>query len=225
MRRPGVKRKPKMRFEIADAANRLASILERAAAMEVEADPFEGVDLREGWVTINGSHVLIGGDGTILQGPAHLIGTTATGPLEKLSKSEIARLNHKGGDIKDQTTAEESERELARELGLKKSPDNNPFDLHNDKIGVEVKTKMTGKEDSISINKDALARKKAFAEKHNYIRTFLLVVDKRPTGLGSSTGDTRYFVRSDYVGGTNRLSTMTEVSGIAGVRKAMGLRK
>jgi len=88
---------------------------------------------------------------------------------------------------------------------------------------MEIKTKSTGKNDEISINREAKARKVAFAEAHKLNRTYLLVIDKRPAGLGSSTGQTRYFVRQPYTGGTNRMSAMTEVDGLAGVKRAMKL--
>jgi hypothetical protein len=189
-----------------------------------EALTAEEMELREGWVTINGAHVLIGEDGTIEKGPAAIVGKHKSELYQSVSKAERAKLAHQGGKHADQKIAEETEHELAVGLGLTKSGNNRPFDLYSRSVGVEIKTKTSGANDEISIKSSAVANKKRYVEEHGLKRTYLVIVDKRPSGTGSSTGKTRYFVREGFGGGTNRIKSMTEVSDMAALKKFMKLR-
>jgi hypothetical protein len=161
-------------------------------------------EVKEGWVTINGQHIDIG-DGAGLP----------------LSKSDLAKLAYRGGTKAEQDVAEQTEHELSQALGMKKSPDNTPFDLTTKTVGVEVKTLTTGTNDKITMKGEAIARKDAGVKAMKLKRTYTVVVDKRPAGVGTSTGQTRYFVREGY--GSFRVGSMTEVAGTAALSKFMKL--
>jgi len=173
----------------------------------------DAIQLREGWVTINGAHVFIDDSGIVTKGPKAFIGQS--------HKSLLAKAAHKGGSKAEQDIAEQTEHELSKALGMTKSADNKPFDLFTKKVGVEVKTLTTGTNDKITMKAEAVARKDAGVKKMKLARTYTVVVDKRPAGVGTSTGSTRYFVRAGY--GSFRVGSMTEVSGTAGLAKFMKL--
>ncbi len=162
-------------------------------------------EVKEGWVTINGQHIDIGDGGNGVP----------------LSRSQIAKLSHQGGKKADQVIAEKTEHELSAALGMKKSPDNDPFDLTTKTVGVEVKTLTTGKNDKVTMKGEAIARKDEAVKSLKLKRTYTVVVDKRPAGVGTSTGQIRYFVREGY--GSFRVGSMTEVAGTAGLSKFMKL--
>lgn len=161
-------------------------------------------EVKEGWVTINGQHLDIG-----------------DGAGVPLSKSDLAKLAYRGGTKAEQDVAEQTEHELSQALGMKKSPDNTPFDLTTKTVGVEVKTLTTGTNDKITMKGEAIARKDAGVKAMKLKRTYTVVVDKRPAGVGTSTGQTRYFVREGY--GSFRVGSMTEVAGTAVIAKFMKL--
>ncbi|HZL56787.1 MAG TPA: hypothetical protein VFC21_06890 [Bryobacteraceae bacterium] len=174
------------------------------------------IELREGWVTINGVHVDIGAGGIVMQGPKGWVGKPAPGgkksaPTATLSKSELAKQSYSGGDHHQQMIAEKMENHLAKELGMKKSPDNKPFDLFGTKYAVEVKTMVSNTNDKITMNKAAVGRKDAFI-KQSKLTPYTVVVDARgktPT----------YHVRAGY--GSFRLGSMTQVASPAGIRTFM----
>lgn len=218
-----IERTVKLRESGKDTSVADAWIGEANAYLDMLAES-AGVDLREGWVTIDGTHVFIGEDGTITKGPKALVGKHQSELHKPMSKADKARLAHQGGKKEDQDIAEQTEKELAAGLGVEKSGNNRPFDLFTKKVAIEVKTKTIGKNNEISIKASAVANKAKYAAENKPSRTYLLIVDKRPAGIGSSTGQTRYFVRAGYGGGTNRMGSMTEVEGMAGIKKFMKLR-
>lgn len=185
--------------ELIEAANELASLLE----------------LREEWVTINGVHVDIGADGNVLAGPKGWVGKPPPGGAKSksgtISKSELAKQNYKGGDHHEQMIAEKMENHLAKELGMKKSPDNKPFDLFGSKYAVEVKTLVSNTNDKITMNRAAIERKDAFV-KESGLKPFTVVVDAR-------TKTPSYYVRSGY--GSFRLGSMMKVSSPGAIRSQM----
>ena len=164
--------------------------------------------LTEGWVTINGAHVFINPQGIVSKGPAAFVG--------KSHKSLIAGLSHRGGTKAEQHIAEETEVELALGLRMDKSPNNKPFDLTTKEVGVEVKTMTSGANDKITMKAEAVASKDASMKALKLKRAYTVVVDKRPSGVGTSTGSTRYFVKEGY--GSFRVGSMTEVKGISGLK-------
>src|ERR1039458_9922987 len=138
------------------------------------------------WVTIDGAHVLIGSDGTILKGPAHLMGTqpkseSASSKVDKARKSAV--LTNKA--VQDK--ADEYEGKISKALAVPRTGDNSAFDLRNDDVGIEVKTMVTGKNDKITMNKTALGRKLGEA-KDDGLKTFTVVADVRGGGAA------KYFV-------------------------------
>ena len=186
-------------FEAAEACA-LADVIEMGAAgLELA----EALTLEEGWVTIDGAHVFIGDDGIITKGPARLLGLS--------HKSAIAKSNYSGGSKHEQDIAEKMENHLAKELGMKKSSNNKPFDLFGTKYAVEVKTLVSNTNDKITMNKAAVGRKDAFI-KQSGLKPFTVVVDAR--------GKTpQYFVRAKY--GSFRIGAMTPAASPAAVRSFM----
>jgi hypothetical protein len=157
--------------------------------------------LVEGLAMINGHPVLIG-DATGGSRPA--------GQSSTISKAEIAKLAHAGGDKHHQDIAEKVENDLAAALGMTKSPDNKPFDLTGKKYCVEVKTLVSNTNDKITMSKEAIARKDA-AVKESGLKPFTVVVDARGAAR-------TYHIRAGY--GSFRLGSMTKV-GVSGLRGFM----
>ncbi len=182
--------------ELAEAAESLAALAE--SLLSETAD----IELAEEWVTINGQHIDIGVDGEV-------------------SKSLLAKLNYRGGTKAEQDIAEQTEHELAVGLGMTKSADNKPFDLFTKTVGVECKALTSGGNDKITMKADAVARKDAGVKAMKLKRTYTVVVDKRPKGVGTSTGETRYFVRAGY--GSFRTGNMTEVADLPALKRFMKL--
>ena len=173
--------------------------------MTPEADVIEAANdlawLVEGWAMINGHPVLINDT----PGMGRPQGQSST-----ISKSEIAKLAHSGGDSHHQQIAEEVEAHLAEALGMARTKDNLAFDLVGTKYAVEVKTLVSNTNDKITMSKEAIARKDAFV-KEQKLKPFTLVVDRR-----SET--TTYHIRAGY--GSFRIGSMTKV-GLSGVRNFM----
>ena len=157
----------------------------------------------KGWVTINGQHIDIGESGLP-------------------SKAELARLSYKGGTAIEQIVATQTEIELSQGLKMPMFINSEPFDLQTKTVGVEVKTMCSQANEKITMKRSAIELKDAEVKSSQLKKTFTVVVDKRPAGVGSSTGKTRYFVREGY--GSFRVSSMAEVKGIAGVKSFMGLK-
>lgn len=175
---------------IIDAANDLADLIEAGAGH---------------WVMIDGHPILIGGSA----------GGSRNQKSSTISKVEIAKLAHAGGDKHHQDIAEQMENHLSEKLGMPKSPDNRPFGLQTKTTGVEVKTLVSNTNDKITMSKEAIARKNAEVKASGLKKTFTVVVDAR--------GDKpKYFVREGF--GSFRIGSMTSVSDTNGLRKFMGLQ-
>jgi HK97 family phage portal protein len=140
------------------------------------------IETRDGWVTINGTHIFIGHDAGKLTG-----------------KQQLAIASHKGGGRAAQDAAEKSEMKVAKALGIPRTKDNSPFDLRNDDVGIEVKTMVEGTNDKVTMSKAALGRKLAEAQAEG-LKTFTVVADARK-------GTTKYYVSSKL--GSIRLGSMT----------------
>lgn len=137
------------------------------------------------------------------------------GQQSTISKQEIAKLAHAGGDKHHQDIAEEVENHLAAALGMPKSPDNRPFDLQTKTVGVEVKTLVSNTNDKITMSKEAVARKNAEVKASGLKKTFTVVVDRR-----ASTP--KYFIRAGF--GSFRIGSMTEVPDTNGLQSFMRKR-
>ena len=173
--------------------------------MTPEADVIEAANdlawLVEGWAMINGHPVLIN-DAPGMGRPQ--------GQSSTISKSEIAKLAHTGGDKHQQDIARAMEKSLAAALGMKRTPDLDAFDLTGSKYAVEVKTMISNTNDKITMSKEAIARKDAFIEKSG-LKPFTVVIDARGA-------EPKYFIRAKY--GSFRVGSMTPVS-VSGMRKFM----
>ncbi len=178
----------------------------------------EAVDLEEGWVTMDGAHVFIGEDGVITKGPAGLVGQAHHGPVVAMSKSEIAKATYSGGLKVHQDLGDKTAREVSKALGIPETSDNKAFDVENKKYGIEVKTLVTQKNEKITMNKYAQSLKAA-RQKEAKLKAFTVVIDKRPKGLGSSTGETRIFVKQGF--GSFRVGSMTEVKSMGAIKGFM----
>ena len=183
-----------------------ANVIEAAAAVLEELLGDEIEEFREGWVTIDGAHVFIDDTGTITKGPAGLIG--------KSHKSVIAAKAVNAAGKKEQDIAEQTEHELSAALGMPKSPDNRPFDLQSKTVGVEIKTVVSGKNDKITMSKDAIGRKNAEMKAAKLKRVYTVVADKRGA-------EVKYLVRQGF--GSFRLGSMTSVPDTAALAKFMRL--
>ena len=192
-----------------------ADLIETAALVIAALIDSDDVEFREGWVTIDGAHVFIDDTGTITKGPAALLGKMHHGPVESMSKSEIAKATYSGGLKAHQDLGDKTATEVGEALGMPVTPNNKAFDVENKKYGIEVKTLVTQKNDKITMNSYARSLK-AKRETEAGLKAFTVVVDKRPAGLGSSTGATRYFVSHGY--GSFRIGSMTEVKSLGAAK-------
>lgn len=150
-----------------------------------------------GWVTIHGRPVFIGDEGG----------------GESLSKADLAKLSYRGGTKAEQDIADKTEIELSVELGIPRTANNKPFDLQNNRVGVEVKTMVSNTNDKITMNKEARERKTEEAASQG-LKAFTVVVDKRG-------GKPRYFVREGF--GSFRVHSMTEVKSKAALKRLLGI--
>ncbi len=168
---------------------------------------------------MDGAHVFINDSGTVTKGPAALMGKTHDGKTSSVatkSKAEIAKAAHAGGSLHEQQMAEQTEMELSHALGMPRSSDNKPFDLQSKTVGIEVKTVVSGKNDKITMSKDAVAKKHAEVASAKLKRTYTVVVDKR------SPDSHKFYVRAGF--GSFRLGSMTEVDGHTGIQSFLRKR-
>jgi len=91
-------------------------------------------------------------------------------------------------------------------LGIPRTGDNLPFDLYGKGYGIECKMILRGKNEKITMSKDALGRKLA-EQRAEGLKAFTVVVDRRTGGL---EGRATYYVKQGL--GSFRLSSMTKVS-------------
>ena len=143
------------------------------------------------WVTINGHPVLIGGD--------------AADNAERVARAKKATVLTKK---EAQRIADHSEQVLSESLGLNRTPDNSPFDLRSDEIGIEVKTMINQKNNKITMSKAAIGRKIA-EQLAEDLKIYTVVADRRAAGL-TGGGNATYYVREGV--GSFRLNQMTKIS-------------
>jgi 2'-5' RNA ligase len=174
--------------------------------------------VEKGWVTIDGAHVFIDEHGVITKGPAALVGQTHHGPIVAMTKAEIAKATYSGGLKVHQDLGDKTAKEVGEALGIPVTSNNKAFDVENKKYGIEVKTLITQKNDKITMNTYARSLK-TIRQKEAGLKAFTIVVDKRPSGLGTSTGATRYFVKSGF--GSFNISAMREVKSLAAAKSFM----
>ena len=165
-------------------------MIELIEAADALSEMLEALMLREEWVTIDGRHIDIG----------------AGGEGVPLSKSDIAKLAHRGGSKHEQDIAEDSEKRLAEGLGMTRTKDNSPFDLQEGKIGIECKCFVSNTNDKVTMKREAMERKVAAIKAAKLKKTFTVVVDRR----GDLADSPKYYIRDGY--GSFRLGTMTEMS-------------
>jgi thioredoxin reductase len=156
-----------------------------------------------------------GGEGSGVRGhttpqPESAPRPPGVGPAPPLSgKALAAQRAYVSANYEEQKIADEQERILSQALGLPRTPDNDTFDLlpKSEHVAVEVKTMIKQKNDKITMDKAALARKGDFIAQHlaanPAFRAYTVVADKRG-------GPTRYYVRQGV--GSFRLNTMQQVN-------------
>jgi len=130
-------------------------------------------------------------------------GLNARGKPLLSDKAQLARKNFVAATKGHHDKAEEIERLMAKKTGLTKSSGNKPFDIFGKKDAVEVKTVLMQKNDKLTMNRDAIARKNAWA-KANKVQSHTLAVDLR--------GQKPVYYHREGVG-SFRLGTMNKVSG------------
>ncbi len=110
--------------------------------------------------------------------PNTLHGSYGSRKSYRLTRSERASLTHKPSTRAKQIVAISSEQRLAKELGLDRSPDNRPFDLMGQGVGIEVKTILDNSNNKITMHPESLARKRSEAERLG-ITPWTVVIDRR----------------------------------------------
>lgn len=143
------------------------------------------------WITVNGTHIPIGG--------------------RDAKRSETAKANYNPVTLEKTRIADKSEADLARGLELNRTGNNRPFDLVKGKIAVEVKTLIDAKTAKITMRRECRLRKLEFA-KANKMRMYTIVIDKRVGGRGSF-----YFsagVGSFRIGSMRAVASMKELKGL-----------
>jgi hypothetical protein len=138
-------------------------------------------------------------------------------PLTGLSeKAKRAQASQAKTDGEVQTYTKANEDRLAQRLGGKSYPDNGPTDVEsqigNKTRGTELKTLVHGKNDKVTMKKDALARKYAW-EKENHSKMETVILDHRDRFAGGKnaahySGHEIYYKRGL---GSLRISSMHKV--------------
>ena len=189
------------------------------------------------WVTINGNHVLIDGDGKITKGPKHLVGQTISkkGLLSDTAKSATAKQSAKyvGADIQ-RYSEEKAEPELAKKLSTKGNHavslrDNEPVDVivHKDgKIqhGVELKTMTDNGNNKITMKAAAMEKKAAWmkankAPMHTVVYDDHNVYEANGVGQHGDIADRKIYYKRGY--GSFRVGSMQPVANHTELQKLM----
>jgi len=154
----------------------------------------------DSWVTINGNRVLLGADGIPKGG--HPLGGGAKVEFKPSEKMQRALKAYVPCNTEQQRAADKQEEIVSKALGIPRTKNNSAFDLRNDDVGVELKTMMSGKNDKVTMNKEALGRKMAEKEAEG-LKTFTVVADTR-------SGRTQYYYSPKL--GSLRLGSMTKAT-------------
>jgi phosphohistidine phosphatase len=179
----------KVKKVMAGYFDRQGAAVLKAVKPNIEALLLSHPQLKEAggeWVTINGHPVLIGG--------------SISDRVERAKNSAVRTGQH------EQAIADRSEAVLSKGVGVPRTADNSAFDLRNDNVGIEVKTLVNGKNEKITMSKDALGRKLA-EQRADELKAYTVVVDRRTGGL---TGKATYYVKEGL--GSFRLGSMTKIS-------------
>lgn len=161
------------------------------------------------WVTINGTPVFIGKDGSIEKGPKGLVGKKPSeikgskkpgrerkgkpevaksksrqeAPAERKPSARAARAKaaYNPSTKAKQDASEQLEHEVTKALGGTKSGDNLPMDVtaKGGKIGMEVKMLHDAKDHRINMRKDSRQRKEAWRAEKKGREVFIVAVDNR----------------------------------------------
>jgi hypothetical protein len=126
--------------------------------------------IEKDWVTINGTHVLIGEDGRIAQGPASMRGKKpselrskpVSGQQDQAQRIADAKANYNGTNGVKRAVVDKFEKKICDATGLKHVGDSEPFDGvgKNGKVGVEIKCVFQGaKNDKVTMHPSSMARK------------------------------------------------------------------
>jgi 2'-5' RNA ligase len=150
------------------------------------------------WVTINGQHILVGSDGKPLAGNPKVLGQRNVS-----AKVETARKNAVLTGKHEQDIADRSEVKISKALDIPRTKNNSAYDLRNDEVGIELKTMVTGKNDKVTMGKEALGRKLA-EQRAEGLKVFTVVADMR------GRTQAKYYVREGL--GSFRVGSMTPAS-------------
>ena len=155
-------------------------------------------------------------------GSAGNVGSRSQSISVKLTRSERARISHRPSDRSVQALADRSEQRLSKELGLKRSGDNKPYDLYGvDKdgrnIGVEVKTLVhSGSRQKLTVHPSSLRLKQEEAERLS-LKAYTVVIDKR-----DSYSESPHYLVANGVG-SYHLWTMDKVESVDQLKAYLGL--
>ena len=150
------------------------------------------------WITVNGQHILVGVDGKPLSGNPKVLGQRkVSAKVERSRKNAVLTGKH------EQDIADRSEKKLSTALGIPRTKNNSAFDLRNDDVGIEVKTMTHGKNDKITMGKEAMGRKLA-EQRADGLKVFTVIADMR------GRTQAKYYVRDGI--GSFRIGSMTPVS-------------
>lgn len=129
-----------------------------------------------------------------------------------VDKARKALASYKPATRDKQIIAENNEKELSSIVKGNWIPDNEPYDVvvgteSNPKVLFELKTIVDGKNDKITMHKDALERKVSFAKKHPKAEVVTIVFDDR--GPRTGTGPRQIYMKRGV--GSFRLDKMEKV--------------
>ena len=131
-------------------------------------------------------------------------------PSERVQR---AMAGYVATNAKEQRMADQTEIEMAKAIGIPRTGNNLPFDLHGKGFGIECKMIVSGKNDRIIMKRDAIERKLKSAKENN-LKVFTVVSDKRGVAEGHRPV---YYVKQGV--GAFRLGSMEKISSLAALRE------
>ena len=138
-------------------------------------------------------------------------GAGSTVEFKPSERVQRAMAGYVATNAREQRMADQTEIEMAKAIGIPRTGDNLPFDLHGKGFGIEIKTVISGTHDKITMNKAAIERKLA-AAKENKLKVFTVVVDKRGVVEGHRPV---YYVKpgvgSFRIGSMEKMGSLTEL--------------
>lgn len=165
----------------------------------------------EHWITVNGNAILIGADGSPKAGNPKALGMMEFKPNTRIQR---AIAGYVSANAAEQRLADKTEIEMAKAIGIPRTGNNLPFDLHGVDsrgrgVGVEVKLIIKQTNDKITMNKAAIERKLKAAKENKLKNIFTLVVDKR--GEGRPIYYLKKGVGSFRIGSMERIGSLKEL--------------